>query len=96
MEEAGLTYEDLVYMSRWGAYAPRVAHLASLTVTARKKGSLQRDTADRRVGETSQSTRHASTCPLHLAFPFPLASILVHFLEHACSAAFSVERPLHG
>ena len=60
MEEAGLTYQDLVYMSRWGAYAPRVAHLASLPVTARRKGSIARDTADRRVGEASQTTRHAS------------------------------------
>ena len=63
MEEAGLTYQDLVYMSRWGAYAPRVAHLASLPVTARRKGSIARDNADRRVGEASQSTRQATPTP---------------------------------
>jgi len=63
MEEAGLTFQDLVYMSRWGAYAPRVAHLASLPVTARRKGSLARDAANRKVGEPTQSTRYPP--PLH-------------------------------
>ena len=57
LEEAGLTYQDLVKKSRWGAYAPRVA--SSMPVTALKKGSMARDAADRRIGEASQSTRHA-------------------------------------
>ncbi len=58
LEEANLTYEDLVYRMRWGAYAPRVAHLASLApMTARKKGAAARDAANRGAGEPSTSTR---------------------------------------
>ena len=55
LEEAGLTYQDLVKKSRWGNYAPRVA--ASLPVTARKEESTALDAGDRRIGEASQSSR---------------------------------------
>lgn len=57
LEEAGLTYQDLVYMMRWGAYAPRVAEIASINVTARKKGSLARDNANTTVGDPQPTTR---------------------------------------
>ena len=67
LEEAGLTYQDLVKKSRWGNYAPRVA--SSLPVTARKKQSVAEDAADRRMGEASQSTRQASHRRQNLAVP---------------------------
>ena len=57
LEEANLTYQDLVYMMRWGAYAPRVAEIASINVTARKKGSLARDTSNPTVGDPQPTTR---------------------------------------
>lgn len=44
-------------MMRWGAYAPRVAELAALPITVRKKGSLQKDTASRDVTDPKPSTR---------------------------------------
>lgn len=52
-----MTYDDLVYMMRWGAYAPRVAEIASLNVTVRKKGSLARDTSHPGVGDPKATTR---------------------------------------
>lgn len=59
MDEANLTVEDLTRMMRWGGY-PKVANIASLNMTGRKKGALARDTANPTVKDAQPSTRQIS------------------------------------
>ena len=43
MDETGLSYPDLVYLSRWGGYSPKVAEIISRPLTARcRLGSRDR------------------------------------------------------
>lgn len=63
LEEAGLSFKDLEYMSRWGAYAPKVAGIASLPVTGRKRSNGGQQGVDRRrrlIGDET-NTRQVST-----------------------------------
>ena len=57
MEQAGLTFKELLYMSRWGAYAPRVAEIAELPLTGRRK-NVAAQLKDRKLdGDAPPSTR---------------------------------------
>ena len=72
MEEAGLSFKELLYMSRWGAYAPRVAELAELPITGRRKGAAAQ-LKDRKLdGDAQPSARSVPTSALRQQTPRPM------------------------
>lgn len=64
MEEAGLELKDLLHMTRWGQYAPRVADVAKLPITGRRSGAVTRDLSDKHADDSKgKTTRYWPTSP---------------------------------
>ena len=55
MEEAGLSYQDLVHLSRWGGYSPKVAAIISRPLTARRRSGSRDRKLDPAKAATARS-----------------------------------------